>query len=190
MAFLEITGLSKSFKAHKVIRDLSIDVEKGEFLVVFGPSGCGKTVFLRLIAGMMQPDAGDIAIDGRSVVDLNPENRDIGMAFQNYALYPHMTAYREHREPVAVASRSPGGDWRARERHGPHAPDRPRARSPAEGAVAGPEATHRSGAEPGGPAGRGAARRPAAKRRREDPLRDALRAAARSPPLRVRPSST
>ena len=60
MAFLEITGLSKSFKQHEVVRDLSIGVEKGEFLVVFGPSGCGKTVFLRLIAGMMQPDAGDI----------------------------------------------------------------------------------------------------------------------------------
>ncbi len=100
MAFLEITGLSKSFKAHKVIRDLSIDVEKGEFLVVFGPSGCGKTVFLRLIAGMMQPDAGDIAIAGRSVVDLNPENRDIGMAFQNYALYPHMTAYENIASPL------------------------------------------------------------------------------------------
>ncbi len=100
MAFLEITGLSKSFKAHKVIRDLSIDVEKGEFLVVFGPSGCGKTVFLRLIAGMIQPDAGDIAIAGRSVVDLNPENRDIGMAFQNYALYPHMTAYENIASPL------------------------------------------------------------------------------------------
>ena len=52
MAFLEISGLSKSFKDHKVIRDLSIEIEKGEFLVVFGPSGCGKTVLLRLIAGM------------------------------------------------------------------------------------------------------------------------------------------
>ncbi len=100
MAFLEITGLSTSFKAHKVIRDLSIDVEKGEYLVVFGPSGCGKTVFLRLIAGMIQPDAGDIAIAGRSVVDLNPENRDIGMAFQNYALYPHMTAYENIASPL------------------------------------------------------------------------------------------
>ena len=56
MPFLEITGLSKSFKNQEVIRDLSLEVEKGEFLVIFGPSGCGKTVLLRLIAGMMQPD--------------------------------------------------------------------------------------------------------------------------------------
>ena len=100
MAFLEITGLSKSFKNHEVIRDLSIGVEKGEFLVVFGPSGCGKTVFLRLIAGMMEPDAGDIAIDGKSVVDVNPEHRDVGMAFQNYALYPHMTAFENIASPL------------------------------------------------------------------------------------------
>jgi multiple sugar transport system ATP-binding protein len=100
MAFLEITGLSKSFKDHKVIRDLSIEVAKGEFLVVFGPSGCGKTVFLRLIAGMTRPDAGDIAIDGQSVVDVNPENRDVGMAFQNYALYPHMTAFDNIASPL------------------------------------------------------------------------------------------
>jgi multiple sugar transport system ATP-binding protein len=91
MAFLEISGLNKSFKDHKVIHDLSIDLEKGEFLAVFGPSGCGKTVFLRLIAGMMPADSGDIVIDGQSVIDANPEDRDIGMAFQNYALYPHMT---------------------------------------------------------------------------------------------------
>ena len=100
MAFLEITGLSKSFKHHEVIRDLSIDIEKGEFLVIFGPSGCGKTVLLRLIAGMMQPDAGDIVIDGHSVVDVNPEHRDVGMAFQNYALYPHMTAFENIASPL------------------------------------------------------------------------------------------
>jgi len=100
MAFLEITGLGKSFKQHVVIRDLSIHVEKGEFLVVFGPSGCGKTVFLRLIAGMMDPDVGDIVINGQSVVSVNPEHRDVGMAFQNYALYPHMTAFENIASPL------------------------------------------------------------------------------------------
>jgi multiple sugar transport system ATP-binding protein len=104
MAFLEINSLCKSFKHHEVIRDLSIAVEKGEFLVVFGPSGCGKTVLLRLIAGMMQPDAGDIVIDGRSVVDVNPEHRDVGMAFQNYALYPHMTAFENIASPLRARS--------------------------------------------------------------------------------------
>ena len=72
MPFLEITGLSKSFKNQEVIRDLSLEVEKGEFLVIFGPSGCGKTVLLRLIAGMMQPNYGDIAIAGQSVIDVIP----------------------------------------------------------------------------------------------------------------------
>ena len=100
MAFLEITGLTKSFKDHKVIDGASVALGKGEFLVVFGPSGCGKTVFLRLIAGMMRPDAGDIAIDGQSMADVNPEDRDIGMAFQNYALYPHMTAFDNIASPL------------------------------------------------------------------------------------------
>jgi len=100
MAFLEIIGLSKAFKDHKVIDNASIAIDKGEFLVVFGPSGCGKTVFLRLIAGMMPPDSGDVAIDGQSMADINPEDRDIGMAFQNYALYPHMTAFNNIASPL------------------------------------------------------------------------------------------
>ena len=100
MAFLEITRLSKSFKDHKVIDNASIAIDKGEFLVVFGPSGCGKTVFLRLIAGMMPPDSGDVAIDGQSLADVNPEDRDVGMAFQNYALYPHMTAFNNIASPL------------------------------------------------------------------------------------------
>jgi multiple sugar transport system ATP-binding protein len=100
MAFLEITSLTKSFKEHAIIRDLSLDVERGEFLVVFGPSGSGKTVLLRLIAGMVPPDGGDISIDGQSVMGVNPEYRDIGMAFQNYALYPHMTAFDNIASPL------------------------------------------------------------------------------------------
>jgi multiple sugar transport system ATP-binding protein len=100
MPFLEITGLKKSFRNHEIIRDLSLDMERGEFLVVFGPSGCGKTVLLRLIAGMLRPDAGDISIDGQSVTEVNPEYRDVGMAFQNYALYPHMTAFDNIASPL------------------------------------------------------------------------------------------
>jgi multiple sugar transport system ATP-binding protein len=100
MPFLELIGLGKSFKNHQVIRDLSVEIEKGEFLVVFGPSGCGKTVLLRLIAGMMEPDEGDIVINGQSVVTVNPEHRDVGMAFQNYALYPHMTAFENIASPL------------------------------------------------------------------------------------------
>ena len=185
MAFLEITGLSKSFKHHEVIRDLSIDIEKGEFLVVCGPSGCGKTVLLRLIAGMMQPDAGDIAIDGQSIVDVNPEHRDVGMAFQNYALYPHMTAFENIASPlrsrnVAEAEIAARVNETARMLRIDHVLDHlPKALSQGQKQRT---ALARSLV---GPAGRGAARRPAAKRRREDSLRDALRAAARVAPLRV-----
>ncbi len=100
MAFLEITGLNKAFKGHAIIRDLSVAVEKGEFLVVFGQSGSGKTVLLRLIAGMLQADAGDVRLDGQSLLGVNPEYRDIGMAFQNYALYPHMTAFENIASPL------------------------------------------------------------------------------------------
>jgi len=170
MAFLEITGLSKSFKDHKVIDDLAVDIEKGEFLVVFGPSGCGKTVLLRLIAGMMPADSGDIAINGQSVVDANPEDRDIGMAFQNYGPLPAHDGLRQYRQSAAVASRDGGRRQRAvnetaRMLRIDHVLDHlPKALSQGQKQRTG------SGAEPGGPAERGAARRPAAKRRREDPL--------------------
>ena len=125
MAFLEITGLSKSFKDHKVIRDLSIEVAKGEFLVVFGPSGCGKTVFLRLIAGMTRPDAGDIAIDGQSVVDVESREPRRRHGVPELRPLPAHDRFRQHRQPAAVASRDGSGRQRAGERDGPHVADRP-----------------------------------------------------------------
>lgn len=100
MPFLEIDGLSKSFGRDRVIEDLSLQMDRGEFLVVFGPSGSGKTVLLRLLAGVMQPDHGDIRIGGKSILDLGPESRDIGMAFQNFALYPHMPAFENIASPL------------------------------------------------------------------------------------------
>ena len=100
MAFLEIEHLKKSYRHTGVIDDLSFGVERGEFLVVFGPSGSGKTVLLRLIAGMVPPDAGRIAIGGRDITRDEPERRDIGMAFQNFALYPHMTAFENIASPL------------------------------------------------------------------------------------------
>ena len=100
MAFLEIEHLKKSYRRTGVIDDLSFGVERGEFLVVFGPSGSGKTVLLRLIAGMVPPDAGRIVIDGRDITRDDPDRRDIGMAFQNFALYPHMTAFENIASPL------------------------------------------------------------------------------------------
>src|SRR3984893_18862634 len=92
MARLEIKSGGKKFGAVRPADAPSLGVEPGEIVAVFGPSGSGKTVLLRMIAGMFEPDEGDILIGGRSIVDAPPERRGIGMAFQNFALFPHMTA--------------------------------------------------------------------------------------------------
>lgn len=93
MAQIEIQNIHKGFKTGAVLSDISLTAEVGEIVVVFGPSGAGKTVLLRLIAGVEEPDAGAILLQGRDVADAPPETRGIGMAFQNFALFPHMSAY-------------------------------------------------------------------------------------------------
>ena len=91
MAFLEISGLQKFYGPNHVVRDFNLDVGEGEFVSFLGPSGCGKTTTLRMVAGFETPSEGVIRIDGRDVVDLKPSQRDIGMVFQAYALFPNMT---------------------------------------------------------------------------------------------------
>ena len=91
MAFLEISGLQKFYGPTHVVRDFDLDVEKGEFVSFLGPSGCGKTTTLRMVAGFETPSAGSIRIDGRDVVNLKPNQRNIGMVFQAYALFPNLT---------------------------------------------------------------------------------------------------
>ena len=93
MAQIAIERVSKSFKANSVLNDVSLSAETGEIVVVFGPSGAGKTVLLRLIAGVEDLDAGTITLLGKDVTDAPPEARGLGMAFQNFALFPHMSAY-------------------------------------------------------------------------------------------------
>lgn len=92
MIALELNNVSKSFKKDEVLTRLSLSAEAGETVVVFGPSGTGKTVLLRLISGIYDPDEGDIRLSGNSVIGIAPEQRGVGMAFQNFALYPHMEA--------------------------------------------------------------------------------------------------
>ena len=92
MARLEIKAIGKAFGAARPANGLSLTVEPGEIVAVFGPSGSGKTVLLRMIAGMFEPDEGEIIVGGRSIVGVAPEHRGIGMAFQNFALFPHMSA--------------------------------------------------------------------------------------------------
>ena len=97
---LSLSDVAKRYGKAAVLDGVSLEVESGEIVVVCGPSGGGKTVLLRLIAGTDSPDRGDIRIDGKSVLGLGAEQRDVGMAFQNFALYPHLTAYQNIASPL------------------------------------------------------------------------------------------
>lgn len=91
MATVNIQNIAKRFGAVEVIRDLSVDIADGEFVVLVGPSGCGKSTLLRMVAGLEEVSGGAIRIGPREVSHLPARDRDIAMVFQNYALYPHMT---------------------------------------------------------------------------------------------------
>ena len=91
MASLEIRNLVKRFGEIEVLKDISIGIDDGEFLVLVGPSGCGKSTLLNIIAGLETETGGDVLIDQKPVNDIHPKDRDIAMVFQSYALYPNMT---------------------------------------------------------------------------------------------------
>ena len=91
MANVNIRNVQKRFGAVNVIRDISVDIADGEFVVLVGPSGCGKSTLLRMIAGLEEMSDGEIRIGTRDVSNLRARDRDIAMVFQNYALYPHMS---------------------------------------------------------------------------------------------------
>ncbi|MDF3853579.1 ABC transporter ATP-binding protein [Paracoccus sp. P2] len=91
MSFLTLDHLQKSFGPTRVVHDFDLGVEKGEFVSFLGPSGCGKTTVLRMVAGFETPTAGRVVIDGRDVTRLRPNQRQIGMVFQSYALFPNLT---------------------------------------------------------------------------------------------------
>ncbi len=93
MATLELHGLRKSFGNTPVLHGIDLALHDGEMLVIVGASGCGKSTLLRLVAGLEEPTAGQIVLDGRDVARLDPAARDIAMVFQNYALYPHMSVF-------------------------------------------------------------------------------------------------
>ena len=94
MSFVTLKNINKQYKKGvDVIKDVSLEIGAGEFLVIVGPSGCGKSTLLRMVAGLEKTTGGQIFIDGRDVTKEEPGERDIAMVFQNYALYPHMTVY-------------------------------------------------------------------------------------------------
>src|SRR6188472_864135 len=90
-AHLELGGLAKYYGSRPAVDGIDLGVGAGEFVTLLGPSGSGKTTTLNLVAGFASPDAGTIVLDGAAVQNLAPHKRDIGMVFQHYALFPHMT---------------------------------------------------------------------------------------------------
>ncbi len=105
MAFLDLRHLQKFYGTTHVVRDFNLAVEKGEFISFLGPSGCGKTTTLRMVAGFETPTEGSISIDGKDVVNLKPNQRNIGMVFQAYALFPNMTVAQNVGFGMKIAGR-------------------------------------------------------------------------------------
>ena len=93
MAQIRLDNIRKSFGALEVIKGVTMDIRKGEFMVFVGPSGCGKSTLLRLISGLEDISEGTLSFDGQAVNQLSPSKRGIAMVFQSYALYPHMTVF-------------------------------------------------------------------------------------------------
>lgn len=107
MARLELKNINKIYPdgAH-IIKDANLTIEDGEFTVFVGPSGCGKSTMLRMVAGLEEISSGDMCLDGEVVNNLSPTDRGIGMVFQSYALYPHMTVYENIAFGLKLAKKS------------------------------------------------------------------------------------
>ncbi|SNY80208.1 multiple sugar transport system ATP-binding protein [Nocardia amikacinitolerans] len=106
MARLQIDAVSKRFGATDAVREVSLDIADGEFMVLLGPSGCGKSTLLRLIAGLETPTSGRVLLDGRDITGVAPQQRDLAMVFQSYALYPHLTVERNIAFPLRARRQS------------------------------------------------------------------------------------
>lgn len=93
MSALELKGITKKFGEHSILNGIDLKIETGEFVVLVGPSGCGKSTMLRIISGLEKATSGTVSINGKDQTKVEPQNRDIAMVFQSYALYPHMSVY-------------------------------------------------------------------------------------------------
>lgn len=102
MATVEIKGVTKQFGTTRAVDGVDLLVNDGEFFVLLGPSGCGKSTLLRIVAGIEQPTCGEVRIGGRVVNDFPPQARQVAMVFQSYALYPHMTVFKNIAFPLEV----------------------------------------------------------------------------------------
>lgn len=102
MASLDLVNIQKSFDTVKILHDVSISMDDGEFLVLVGPSGCGKSTLMNIIAGLEEPTSGLLRLAGRDITAVAPAQRDISMVFQSYALYPNMTVARNIEFPLQM----------------------------------------------------------------------------------------
>lgn len=99
---IELSGLRKAYSGRAGVHGLDLTIEAGEFFTLLGPSGCGKTTTLMMLAGFVQPDSGDIRLDGRLLSNVDPQDRDIGVVFQNYALFPHLSVAQNLAFPLEM----------------------------------------------------------------------------------------
>lgn len=88
---IEVNGISKMYGEHRALHPINLHVAEGEFVTLLGPSGCGKTTLLRILAGFVKPSSGKVYLDGRDITDVRENQREVGLLFQSYALFPHMT---------------------------------------------------------------------------------------------------
>ncbi|MCX6769229.1 MAG: ATP-binding cassette domain-containing protein [Candidatus Micrarchaeota archaeon] len=92
MPDIELREISKHYSALRAVHNANLKIKDGEYVVLLGPSGCGKTTLLKMIAGIIKPNSGQVFISKKDVTDLPPEDRELGFVFQNYALFPHLSA--------------------------------------------------------------------------------------------------
>src|SRR5438093_2047845 len=111
--WLRAVGVTKYFDGIEALSGVDLEVSRGDFFCLLGPSGCGKTTLLRIIAGLEHPDAGEVWLRGRALKRMPPEDRSLGMVFQSYALFPHISVF----DNVAFPLRA--GQWVGRRRRSP-----------------------------------------------------------------------
>ncbi|MCP1224751.1 ABC transporter ATP-binding protein [Sebaldella sp. S0638] len=99
---LEIKGVRKTFGKDEILKGVDLNIKKGEFFSILGPSGCGKTTILRMIAGFIKPDEGEILLNNERIDKIDPNKRNVNTVFQNYALFPHMTVFDNVAFPLKI----------------------------------------------------------------------------------------
>ncbi len=105
-AQIQIENIDKRFGSYHALKNVSLDIRPGEFFSLLGPSGCGKTTLLRIIGGFENPDSGNLRLSGRDVLRLSPNQRQVNTVFQNYALFPHLTAFENVAFPLRIKNKS------------------------------------------------------------------------------------